>query len=424
MVPRGSFRIAAVLVTTLVAGLLVQPTPSPAVAAAAPPLRIMLEGDSITQGFDGDFTWRYRFAKELSRQHVSYDLVGSKHLPYVEPGYSTSEYVDPHFDSDHFAEVRTTLLVHSYEVKDEVAKQHPDVLVVELGINDLRNGRTPQVTQGWLERYISEAREAEPNLRIIVSPVLDATDVNRPWLPARIREFRALQAQTVADMTTPDSPITLADTDRGWSVPAYTYDNLHPTPTGETLIAQRISEEFHRLGYLPQAPKIFRSTAWTRSARVTATAAARKVTLTWDNQALTGIHVWMRRLGRKARILATEKRGGTYTTPRLVRGARYQFRIQMVRARESTPFGPITMIKVPHSLAPPAVAQVRVTASGVSWTRSPGATTYVVTYRRGSSTTSVVKRVHGLSLAVTGVSLASVRAMNKHGKSAARTARS
>jgi hypothetical protein len=424
MVSRGSFRIAAALATglatTLLTGLLVQPAPSQ--AAPAPPLRILLEGDSITQGFDGDFTWRYRFYKEMTRQHVSFDLVGSKHLPYVEPGYSTSAYADPHFDSDHFSEVRTTLLVHSYEVYDEVLKQHPDVLVVELGINDLRNGRTPQVTQGWLERYITQARDAAPNLRIIVSPVLDATDVNRPWLPARIREFRALEAQTVSSMSTTQSPITLADTDRGWSVPAYTYDNLHPTPTGETLIAQRIAEEFHGLGYLPQSPAIFRTTAWTRVAHVAAQGAAGRVTLGWDGQALTGVRVWMRRVGRKARVLSGVHAGNSFTTPKLVRGARYQFRIQMVRARESTPYGPITTVRVPRSLAPPAVSQVHLTPTGITWTKSAGATRYGVTYRIGSGK-PVVKKVHGLSLKATGVTVAAVRAMNKHGKSAARTAR-
>src|SRR5205823_11640817 len=122
----------------------------------------------------------------------------------------------------------------------------------------------------------------------------------------------------------------------------------------------------------------------------------------------------------KARILPRVQRGGAYTTPRLVRGARYQFRIQMVRARESTPFGPLTTVKVRRALAPPPVARVLVTASGGSWSRSPGATRYVVTYRRGASHKSSTKKVRGLSLKVTGVSVASVRATNRHGRSVAR----
>ena len=315
--------------------------------------------------------------------------------------------------------------MHAQEVGAEIRSQDPDVVVLEAGVNDLRNGVSPADTADRLRTWIANARAAKPDVRIIVSSILDATDVTRPWLPARIRDFRQRQAYVVneARQADPQSPITLADTDRGWSVPAYTYDNLHPTPTGETLIAQRIAEEFHRLGYLPHAPAIFRSTAWSRSARVTARSAARKVTLTWDDQALTGVHVWMRRVGGKARILRGIHPGGTFTTPRLKKGARYQFRIQMIRARESTPYGPITTVRVGRSLAPPAVSQVRVTATGISWTRSPGATKYGVTYRRGSSTTWIVKRVRRLSLAVTGVTVASVRAINKHGKSAARTAR-
>ena len=44
-------------------------------------------------------------------------------------------------------------------------------------------------------------------------------------------------------MKTDDSPITVADTNRGWDPDGpMTLDGLHPTPTGDTLISQRIAE--------------------------------------------------------------------------------------------------------------------------------------------------------------------------------------
>jgi hypothetical protein len=338
-VTRGSHRFA-VLVTGLLAGLLVVPAPSHAEDA---PMRILLEGDSITQGFDGDFTWRYRFYNELKRQGVRFDLVGSRHSPIVKPGYRTSQYADPHFDSDHFAQVGSTLGWHARQINAEVRSQHPDVIVLEAGVNDLRAGASAATTESSLRAWIANARAGDPDLRIIVSAVLDATDVTRPWLPARIRDFRQREARVVSDLSTPTSPITLADTNRGWSVTADTSDNLHPTPTGETLIAQHIAEEFHRRGYLPQAPHIYRPTPWGRIARVQARAVGRRVVLTWDNQALTGVKVQKRRLGRHWTTTRLKK-GGSMVT-RLHPG-RYQFRIKMIRARISTAYGPTTGVVV------------------------------------------------------------------------------
>src|SRR4051812_15625438 len=242
------------------AGLLVTPP-----TAHAAGIRILLEGDSITQGFNGDYTWRYRFDKEIVRQGVTgVDLVGSKTLPYVKPGYSTSQYIDPHFDSGHYARVSSTLAEHANEVQAEIGRVNPDVIVLAAGVNDLRGGLSPATVESRLRTWISRARAAKPDIKIVISPVLDATDPARPGLPSAISQFRAREANVVADLSTSQSPISLADTNRGWSVSAYTYDHLHPTPTGETLIAQRIAEKLDQLGYVdfPQAINIFKPTPW------------------------------------------------------------------------------------------------------------------------------------------------------------------
>jgi lysophospholipase L1-like esterase len=337
-VTRGRRRYAGLVIVVLaglLGGLLVAPTPA---QAASGPLRIMLEGDSITQGHDGDYTWRYRFYRELVRQHVRFDFVGPRTSLWVEPGFKSSQYADPHFDQHHFARAGSTLLVHSYQVHDQVAAEQPDIIVLEAGINDLRAGRTPAQTDSYLRTWIANARSAKPDVKIVVASILDATDVARPWLPERIREFRALQATTVHDLSTSQSPIMLADTDQGWGVMADTYDNLHPTPTGETLIAQRIAETFERLGVLRQQPHIYRITAWGRIARAQARVLGRRVVLTWDRQALNGVKIKFRRVGRHWQTTKLN-RGASMVTGRL-RPGRYQFKIKMIRARMNTDYGP------------------------------------------------------------------------------------
>jgi lysophospholipase L1-like esterase len=333
--------VVIVVLAGFLGGLLVAPTPA---QAATRPLRIMLEGDSITQGVDGDYTWRYRFYRELVRQRVRFDFVGTRTSPWVEPGFRSSQYADPHFDQDHFARAGSTLLVHAYQVQDQVAAKKPDIIVLEAGVNDLRAGRTPAQTDGYLRSWIANARSAEPGVTIVVSSILDATDVHRPWLPQRIRDFRALQATTVRELSTAQSPIVLADTDRGWGVLADTYDNLHPTPTGETLIAQRIAEAFKGLGVLRQQPSIYRTTAWGRVARIQARVVGRRVVLTWDRQAINGVKIKMRRVGRHWKT-GTLIRAGSTVTGRL-RPGRYQFRVKMIRARMMTDYGPPVRVVV------------------------------------------------------------------------------
>ncbi len=154
---RGSLFFTA-LVTSLLSGLLVS---TPTAHAAGSPLRILLEGDSITQGFNGDFTWRYRLDKEIGRQGANIDLVGSRRSPFVRSGFKSSQYADPRFDSNHFAQVSSTFARHTAEVYDEVRGQQPDVVVVALGINDLRSGRSVSDTNYWLRRLDQRGEAGE-----------------------------------------------------------------------------------------------------------------------------------------------------------------------------------------------------------------------------------------------------------------------
>ena len=385
--------------------------------ATAPTPRILLTGDSVTHGFHGDYTWRYRLAREFTRQGIPVDFVGSRTSPYVKAGWSGAQYADPSFDSDHFALGGSTLRVQAEWIGAEVTTQRPDVIVLACGINDLRNGTTPAQTDVRLRAWIAAARAAKPDARIIVSPVLDAIDPARGWLHQTILDYNALMAATVHELSTPTSPVTLSDTTRGWSAQNLTAENLHPTPTGETLIAQRIAETLHRLGDLPSTPSIYRPTAWNRIARLQATIKDQRAVLTWDHQALTAGRISIRRLGYPASLSPANYVGGTATTSVLVPGARYEFRVQYVRGRIATPFGPVASITAPRTKAPVAVGRVVVNGAGIRWTRSPGATHYGVSYRRAKAKRWVSVRTTGLSVRTTRAKRARVWAANGGGRS-------
>lgn len=386
------------------------------------PLRILLTGDSITQGFHGDYTWRYRFDKELTRQGVAYDLVGSRSSPIVKAGFASAQYLDPKFDSDHFALGGSLLQTEAQRIDNEINAQHPDVVVLASGVNNLRSGSTPAQTDSRLRAWIASARSVKPDIRIVLSPVLDAIDYAHPDLHQAIIDYDALLTATAAELSTEGSPIDVADTTRGWNATVDTAENIHPNSTGETLIAQRIAETFHRLGYLPEQPAIYRQTTWNRNARVSVALEGQHAVLKWDSQALTSGHVYLRRVGYAGRTSPWDYRGGTMTTSNLVPGSVYEFRVQFVRGRMASPFGPVTRVKAPVPPRPAAVTRARIDAAGVHWTRSAGATFYRVQFQQMHRKRWVTRSTTGLQLRMARVKKARVFAVNTTGRSPARRA--
>ena len=69
------------------------------------PVRILIVGDSITQGSAGDWTWRYRLWQHLTEHGVSVDFVGPRDDLWdnVTSQFGSQAYVDPAFDQDHAA---------------------------------------------------------------------------------------------------------------------------------------------------------------------------------------------------------------------------------------------------------------------------------------------------------------------------------
>lgn len=394
---------------------------APANADSAGPLRILLTGDSITQGFNGDYTWRYRLDKEFIRQGVPVDFVGSRKGPYVKAGWSSAQYADPHFDQDHFAQGGSTLSWLLGRIGAEVAAQKPDIIVMASGLNDLRSGATPSEVNERLKRWITLARDAKPDVRTVISPVLDARDVTRPWLSERIRSYDALAATTVREMSTAASPVTMANTTAGWSVTADTAEDTHPNSTGETLIAQRIAEALKTVGVLRQAPSIYRWASWNRQPRVKVVMKGSQAVLSWDWQAIDSARISIQRVGHAASFPVNRYGRGTMTTPALVPGSTYDIRVQLIRGRMATPLGPATRIVVPTARKPARVAKVTVTAAGVSWTAVSQATGYLVKFKKARSARWQTRRTStALSIGAAKVVRVKVWAVNSAGHSVVR----
>ena len=142
---RGCGALAGLIGLSLVAGGVT--VPSGAADEPVDPVRILLVGDSVTQGSAGDWTWRYRLWKHFQAAGVAVDFVGPRDDLYdnVSATLGSQAYVDAAFDRDHAARWGMSVDVPDVPIATLVEEYRPDVVVEMLGVNDLVfGGRAPE----------------------------------------------------------------------------------------------------------------------------------------------------------------------------------------------------------------------------------------------------------------------------------------
>lgn len=270
-------------------------------AAAAPAATakttIMLAGDSLTEGLDGDYTWRYRFWSELRRQGVAnVDLVG----PKKKPKGSHFHYLASGWDYDHDATSGTFLKTQLPKIRDEVQRYRPDILVSYLGTNDFLEiprshpgapaaelmpryqAKVDTVLADW-DTYIDTVRDVDPNIKIVLGELIT------PRIPVSIRDYyndRLAELAASRSSGLFQAKIEVAQLDgQVWSSTRYLYDTLHPTPTGDTLLAQKFAEALDLVepDLFPGSILIQRAfVAWDPVLKPKIRLTGRKVVLNWD----------------------------------------------------------------------------------------------------------------------------------------------
>lgn len=277
-------------------------TGTPTGGPVSEPHRIMLAGDSMTQGANGDRTWRYHLWNHLSPHVEELDFVGPYSDPASrdmilpvptaedeatpspdgdpagdyredgadgtapEPGPSapgeripqdgavwpgadgdpdTAEYRDPDFDQDHNALWGRTLRDASSSIREDVRVHRPDVLCVMLGVNDLLWPVTMEEMEYRLRGYVEAAREANPHLRVVLAETVPiALAESDEGFALRVYAYNVLIREVAADMSTERSPVISLDVAGGedWDPAADTYDGTHPNARGEVKIAAAFAD--------------------------------------------------------------------------------------------------------------------------------------------------------------------------------------
>ncbi|MDT4917197.1 MAG: hypothetical protein QOH89_1897, partial [Pseudonocardiales bacterium] len=222
--------------------------PLPPRPAAASPSRMMIVGDSITQGSTGDWTWRYRLWKHLTSRGVTVDFVGPRddleNTMTPESGDFDQLYADPAFDRDHDAQWGRPYLEEAQVIQGKVAQYTPDYLLVLLGINDMTwFDQQPEQVEASLRSFVANARKGKQDVRIVLGKVLATKRAaDDPAFAARVAGFNARLAAVAQELGTDLSPIAVADATGEFTAAGQTYDGVHPNARGELRIAASFAD--------------------------------------------------------------------------------------------------------------------------------------------------------------------------------------
>ena len=227
----------------------------PVVVPGAGATRVLLAGDSLTQGSTGDWTWRYRLWKHLHDGGVDVDFVGPFDYLFdnlTGNAFGGHEYADPCFDQAHYALGGSTyqgLLTPPAVAPDAssgiawaVTTFHPDVVVLLLGANDLNHGATVDEVLARAKASLDQIRSADPTATVVMPTI--PTDA----FLAAVPDYDTRLAALVPTWSTAQSPVVLADTLADWAGIADTWDGAHPNAMGEMHLAAAIEDAFHGIG--------------------------------------------------------------------------------------------------------------------------------------------------------------------------------
>ncbi|MBL7625608.1 fibronectin type III domain-containing protein, partial [Frankia sp. CN6] len=358
-------------------------------ASAVDPVKIMMVGASITHGHSGDYTWRYRLWQHLQADGVLFDFVGPKtDLRDDNITAGTHDYLDPDFDQDHDATWGRPVLYEKDTIAGEMQAAAPDILLVFIGTNDLLFYSTPAEAAASMGTFIDNARSVNAGIKIVLSYLTPRTvPSGDPWI-ANLAAYNSLLGSLAAQKTTSQSPVVISDPTPGFDPAVDTYDDTHPSPSGEYKIAaafaNALADNFQigsQFGAIPTAP------AWPQAPTgLIATPASGSANLSWNAvPGATGYYVRYRDVTAGQTTFTRWSSPVTTTSATSVwmtNGHTYEFAISTRRYNFDGPTSNVASV-IPGTLAAPTglTATPGGASASLSWNAVTGATGYYVHYR-------------------------------------------
>ncbi len=212
--------------------------------------RIMIVGDSITQGSAGDYTWQYWLCEHLRADGIRPAMVGPYGWLYnnVTGRQMDQSYANPDFEHANDAIWGLTLFREKTEIGHLVSIYRPDYLLMLLGLNDLFwYGISQAGMAANLAGFIAAARAASPAIKIVLGLVPpDIHEQTSHAFAAAVAAYNVTIISTAAKESTAASPIAVANDVPGISVARDLWDGTHPNTNGQIKIAVAFADALAR----------------------------------------------------------------------------------------------------------------------------------------------------------------------------------
>lgn len=210
-----------------------------AVGVLADALRVMVVGDSITQGREGDWTWRYRIWQWFQQNDVSMRFVGpytgtvepaeasvprppgwydddgdgEAYRPKTKGGYARG--ADSRFtaNSNHFALWGRAAAVTRGVIKG-VLEEHPaDLMLIMLGFNDVAWFYSDwEGTISSIKEIVDNARDVNPKMKFAIANIPHRLYIRGfDNLIINTNLYNGNLPRAISDWSTRQSPIHIVD---------------------------------------------------------------------------------------------------------------------------------------------------------------------------------------------------------------------
>ena len=189
-------------------------------------LRIMPLGDSITRGNSSRNSYRRPLSQLLIDSELDFDFVGSRNTAVP----------DPDFDLDHQGHSGWTAddFLQNNRIRNWSLTYLPDLVLLHLGTNDLRQGQSVSSTVDEIGQIIDILREANPQVIVLLAQIVPMSTPGNP----DVTPLNAAIPDLVTSKDSTDSPVLLVDHFTGFDGDADNVDGIHPNPSGEAKMAQ------------------------------------------------------------------------------------------------------------------------------------------------------------------------------------------
>ena len=185
------------------------------------PIRIMPLGDSITEGTQGDATYRYFLWDQLNNAGYSVDFVGSM------TGVRTGVPKYPNFDQNHEGHWGWRADRIANGVTNWAKASVPRIVLLHAGTNDIIQGQTTATTITDLRNIIKRMRTANPNTTFLIAKIIPIAGKD-----AQVQELNQAIPALVNDLNTSKSPVVAVDMFTGFNASTDLRDGVHPTESG------------------------------------------------------------------------------------------------------------------------------------------------------------------------------------------------